>query len=99
MDGIHDYMVLPERRAGTDGMSEEELVSLVTREAAPPRNNRELIAAVVRAERAAGEFSYYRCWLEALQTLLDLEGLVDLAVVEDRATELAGRPVGHDHRH
>ena len=33
MDGIHDYMVLPERPAGTDGMSEEELVSLVTREA------------------------------------------------------------------
>ena len=59
----------------------------------------QLIAAVARAEAAGGEFSYYSCWLEALQTLLDLEGLVDLAVVEDRATELAGRPVGHDHRH
>jgi nitrile hydratase accessory protein len=59
----------------------------------------QLIAAVARAEAAGGDFSYYRCWLEALQTLLDLEGLVDLAVVEDRAAELASRPVGHDHRH
>jgi len=60
---------------------------------------RQLIAAVARAEAGGGEFSYYRCWLEALQTLLDLEGLVDSAVVEDRTAELACRPVGHDHRH
>ena len=59
----------------------------------------QLIAAVARAEAAGGEFSYYRCWLEALQTLLDREGLVDLAAVEDRTAELACRPAGHDHRH
>ena len=59
----------------------------------------QLIAAVARAEAAGGEFSYYRCWLEALQTLLDLEGLVDVASVEERTAELACRPVGHDHRH
>ena len=59
----------------------------------------QLIAAVKRAEVAGGEFSYYRCWLEALQTLLDVEGLVDIAAVEDRAAELACRPAGHDHRH
>lgn len=58
----------------------------------------QLIAAVARAEAAGGEFSYYRCWLEALQTLLDLEGLVDLSSVEDRTAELACRPVGYDHR-
>ena len=57
----------------------------------------ELIKAVARAEAAGGEFSYYRCWLEALQVLLDREGLVDGATVEQRAGELAYRPPGHDH--
>ena len=57
----------------------------------------QLVAAVARAEAAGGEFSYYRCWLEALQTLLDVEGLVDHATVEERAGELACRPAGHDH--
>ena len=59
----------------------------------------QLIAAVARAEAAAGGFSYYRCWLEALQTLLDRQGLVDAAAVDDRTAELACRPAGHDHRH
>lgn len=58
---------------------------------------RQLIAAVTRAEAAGGEFSYYRCWLEALQTLLDSSGLVDAASVEERAGVLACRPPGHDH--
>lgn len=58
---------------------------------------RQLITAVARAEKAGGDFSYYRCWLEALQTLLDTEGLIDLAAVEDRTAELACRPDGHDH--
>jgi len=60
---------------------------------------RQLIAAVARAEAAGGEFSYYRCWLEALQTLLDSSGVVDRASVDGRAAELACRPAGHDHRH
>jgi nitrile hydratase accessory protein len=59
----------------------------------------QLIAAVARAEAAGGEFSYYRCWLEALQTLLDSRGVVDVAAVEQRAGALAVRPAGHDHRH
>ncbi len=59
----------------------------------------QLIAAVARAEAAGGEFSYYRCWLEALQVLLDTAGLVELSAVELRAGELACRPAGHDHRH
>ena len=60
---------------------------------------RQLIAAVARAEEAGGEFSYYRCWLEALQVLLDSSGLVALASVEERTAVMACRPVGHDHRH
>ncbi len=60
---------------------------------------RQLISAVAQAEAAGGDFSYYRCWLEALQTLLDTEGLLDLASVEERTAELACRPAGHDHRH
>jgi nitrile hydratase accessory protein len=59
----------------------------------------QLMAAVARAEAAGGEFSYYRCWLEALQTLLDASGVVDRAAVDGRAAELAGRPAGHDHGH
>jgi nitrile hydratase accessory protein len=59
----------------------------------------QLIAAVARAEQSDGEFSYYRSWLEALQALLDTEGLVDLASVEQRTAELACRPAGHDHDH
>jgi nitrile hydratase accessory protein len=60
---------------------------------------RELIRAVARGEAAGGDFSYYRCWLEALQTVLDDRGLVDGAAVESLAAELASRPAGHDHRH
>ena len=59
----------------------------------------QLIRAVARAEAAGGEFSYYRCWLEALQTLLASEGLVDVTGVEERAGVLACRPAGHDHGH
>jgi nitrile hydratase accessory protein len=59
----------------------------------------QLIAAVARSEAAGGEFSYYHCWLEALQTLLDSSGLVDSASVEELAAVLACRPAGHDHDH
>ena len=59
----------------------------------------ELIRSVARAEAAGGEFSYYRCWLEALQTVLDRRGLVDVAAVASLAEELACRPSGHDHGH
>ena len=58
----------------------------------------QLIAAVARAEAAGGEFSYYRCWLEALQTLLDTRAGRP-ASVEERTAELACRPAGHDHDH
>jgi nitrile hydratase accessory protein len=59
----------------------------------------QLIQAVARAEATGGEFSYYRCWLEALETLLSDEGLVTDGTVEERAGVFAGRPAGHDHDH
>jgi nitrile hydratase accessory protein len=59
----------------------------------------QLISAVAGAEGGGGEFSYYRCWLDALQKLLDSSGVVDAASVEERAGVLACRPPGHDHGH
>jgi nitrile hydratase accessory protein len=59
----------------------------------------QLIKAVARAETAGGEWSYYRCWLEALESLLGIEGLVEDGAIEERAGVLAGRPAGHDHDH
>jgi nitrile hydratase accessory protein len=59
----------------------------------------QLINAVARAEAAGGEFSYYRCWLEALEMLLSDSGLVADGSVDERAGVLACRPAGHDHDH
>jgi nitrile hydratase accessory protein len=61
----------------------------------------ELMAAIGRyeADPAGGEWSYYRCWLEALERVLDVEGVVPVDDVDVRAGELAGRPAGHDHHH
>jgi len=45
------------------------------------------------------EWSYYRCWLTALERVLDRQGLVGSGEVETRTREFAARPHGHDHRH
>jgi nitrile hydratase accessory protein len=45
------------------------------------------------------EWSYYRCWLTALERVLDRQGLVGSGEVEARTREFAARPHGHDHRH
>lgn len=61
---------------------------------------RQLIAAIADWERAHdGEepWSYYRCWLTALERVLAQRGLVVTGEVEARAVELAARPHGHDH--
>jgi len=60
----------------------------------------ELITAVARWEQdhpAAEGWSYYTCWLEALEHVLAAESLVGPDDLEQRAAELAGRPSGHDH--
>ena len=44
-------------------------------------------------------FSYYSCWLEALERLVVARELVAADAVHERATELANRPAGWDHDH
>jgi len=61
----------------------------------------ELIAAVARREAAQPEegWSYYTCWLEALERVLVAEGMVAAGDIADRVGQLAGRPSDHGHRH
>ena len=59
-----------------------------------------LIAQIAAWERGheAGEcFSYYRCWLAALESVLAETGLVTANDVTQRAALLAARPPDHDH--
>lgn len=42
-------------------------------------------------------WSYYACWLRALETLLEGKGLCESSRVDERSRRLAARPVGHDH--
>jgi nitrile hydratase accessory protein len=61
----------------------------------------QLIAAVGRWEQdhpGAEGWSYYSCWLEALEHVLAAEGLVASDDLANRAVELAARPSGHGHR-
>jgi nitrile hydratase accessory protein len=60
-----------------------------------------LVAQIAAWEREhPGEcFSYYRCWLAALESVLEATGLVTLHEIADRASALAVRPPGHDHDH
>lgn len=63
-----------------------------------------LIAQIAQWESAhsdaGGEcYSYYTCWLSALEQVLAAEEVVTPADVERRADQLAERPAGHDHRH
>jgi nitrile hydratase accessory protein len=63
---------------------------------------RQLITAVAEAEREADAeepFSYYRCWLLALERVLDAGGVVSAEQLVARAEELEARPAGHDHDH
>jgi nitrile hydratase accessory protein len=61
---------------------------------------RRLIAAVGRweADHPDGEgYRYYERWAEALESLLDDLGIVDIETTDARAHALAARPAGHDH--
>ena len=63
---------------------------------------RQLIAAVARWEAEdppRQDWAYYRCWLEALETVLVGEGVLGPGEIDERAGELAARPRGHDHGH
>jgi nitrile hydratase accessory protein len=42
-------------------------------------------------------YSYYRCWLGALEDVLAGDGTVSADEVTARARALADRPTGHDH--
>jgi nitrile hydratase accessory protein len=61
---------------------------------------RQLIAAIADWEREHDDeasWSYYGCWLTALERVLAEHGLVGTGEVEARAVELGARPHGHDH--
>ncbi|HEX2052186.1 MAG TPA: nitrile hydratase accessory protein [Actinomycetota bacterium] len=62
----------------------------------------QLIQTISEWEREHGpdeEWSYYRCWLVALERVLDQKGLVPSEAVIERTVEFVARPEGHDHRH
>jgi len=49
---------------------------------------------------APGEaYSYYRCWLDALETILDDSQIIGRAATGERIDLHRKRPAGHDHRH
>jgi nitrile hydratase accessory protein len=59
-----------------------------------------LIARIAdwEADHPVGEaWSYYRCWLEALEDVLAADGTVFADEISARAHELAARPTGYDH--
>jgi nitrile hydratase accessory protein len=61
-----------------------------------------LIARIAawEADHPAGEcWSYYRCWLGALEDVLAADGTVFADEVTARAHLLADRPAGHGHGH
>jgi len=64
---------------------------------------RQALIAAVGAWDAAGrdeaEWSYWRCWAEALEAQLEGSGALDPAALAARADALAARPAGHDHDH
>jgi len=61
---------------------------------------RHLIERIAVRERASEEeWSYYECWLDALEALAVERGLLAGGALDDRAEAFARRPAGHDHRH
>ena len=59
----------------------------------------QLIAAVAEWDGSAEEWSYYRCWVTALERVLLQRGVVADGDIAARAQEMAARPDGHDHDH
>jgi nitrile hydratase accessory protein len=62
----------------------------------------ELIAAISSWEQSAqpGDcYSYYQCWLTALERISITHDLIPAHSLRERAQELADRPAGYDHGH
>ncbi len=62
----------------------------------------ELATSIAHWERdhPPGEcYSYYSCWLQALEAILERSQIVDRGAVADRVDRLRQRPAGHDHQH
>ncbi|CAB5000293.1 unannotated protein [freshwater metagenome] len=62
----------------------------------------ELIAAISSWEQSAtpGDcYSYYQCWLTALERISVTHELIPAHSLRERAQELADRPAGYDHGH
>jgi nitrile hydratase accessory protein len=57
---------------------------------------RRLIVEIARTEGTAG-WSYWTCWLRALEALLEAEHLCASSEIEARERVLAARAPGHDH--
>jgi len=62
---------------------------------------REVLIARIGAWEASPptgtQWSYYRCWLEALEQVLDAEALLTGGDLDERQASLVARPAGHDH--
>ena len=56
-----------------------------------------LIARIGVADVSDAPFDYWRCWLGALEDVVDETGLAGRAAVDERSAALAARPPGHDH--
>jgi nitrile hydratase accessory protein len=54
-----------------------------------------VIAAWETGHEPGAEYSYYRCWLTALERVLAVQGLVHAGTVERRAGELVDRRHAH----
>lgn len=62
----------------------------------------ELITAISTWEQLAqpGDcYSYYQCWLTALEQISVSHDLIPAHALRERAQELADRPAGYDHGH
>jgi nitrile hydratase accessory protein len=55
------------------------------------------IAAWERSGRPEDEWSYYRCWVHALESRVLVRGARSADALETRTRMLAQRPHGHDH--
>ena len=62
----------------------------------------QLIREISTWESKAGPgdcYSYYDCWLTALETIVVARGLVPEGSLADRGADLMQRPAGYDHGH